>query len=122
MSHTGQKKSIICFGQRAKSRFLANVPRPFLFLVIRLPRKLYVYDFVVGNTHCGQPKLFSIHQNAFNKGRNIMDGVLFLHEHVKHVGIILKLDFEKVYDKLNWDFLQECHKAKGFPDKIVWLG
>jgi hypothetical protein len=59
-------------------------------------------------------KLFSIHQNAFIKGQNIMDGVLFLHELMhhtrirKHVGIILKLDFEKTYDKVNWDFLLEC--------------
>jgi hypothetical protein len=36
------------------------------------------------------------------------------------VGIILKFDFEKVYDMVNWDFLLECHKAKGFLDK--WCG
>jgi hypothetical protein len=55
-----------------------------------------------------------------------MDGVLSLHEFIhhthtkKHVGIILKFAFEKVYDKVNWDFLLECHKAKGFLDK--WCG
>ena len=52
-------------------------------------------------------KLISPTQNAFVKGGNIMDGVLFLHEilnytHVKkRVGIVLKLDFEKAYDKVN---------------------
>jgi hypothetical protein len=62
------------------------------------------------------PKLFSIQQNAFIKKRNIMDGVLSLHEllnytHVKkQCGIVLKLDFEKAYDKVNWDFLLECNK------------
>ena len=34
----------------------------------------------------------------------------------KKVGIVLKLDFEKAYDKVNWDFLLECHKMRGFND------
>ena len=51
-----------------------------------------------------------------------MDGVLSLHEilnytHVKkRVGVVLKLDFEKAYDKVNWEFLLECHKLRGFSD------
>ena len=71
-------------------------------------------------------KLISPTQNAFVKGRNIMDGVLSLHEILnytyvkKKVGIVLKLDFEKAYDKVNWDFLLECHKMRGF-DK-TWCG
>jgi hypothetical protein len=46
-------------------------------------------------------------QSAFIKGRNIMDGVMTLHEilhdvkHNKRDGVILKLDFEKVYDKIS---------------------
>jgi hypothetical protein len=38
-----------------------------------------------------------------------MSGVLILHEILhetnrrKEVGVVLKLDFEKVYDKVNWD-------------------
>ena len=69
------------------------------------------------------PKLFSIHQNAFIKKRNIMDGIFSLHElmhhtHVKkQVGIVLKLDFEKAYDKVNWDFLLNCHRVRGFSEK-----
>ena len=65
-------------------------------------------------------KLFSMHQSAFIKKRDIADGVLSLHElmhhcHVKkRTGIVLKLDFEKAYDKVNWDFLIECHRARGF--------
>ena len=69
-------------------------------------------------------KLFNVQQNAFIKDRNIMDGVLSLHyiiyhTHVKkQTGLILKLDFEKAYDKVNWDFLTECHRAKGFNN--IW--
>jgi hypothetical protein len=46
-------------------------------------------------------------QTAFMQGRNILDGVVVFHEamhelHTKKLnGVILKLDFEKAYDKLN---------------------
>jgi hypothetical protein len=49
-----------------------------------------------------------------------MDGVVSLHEimhhvHVKkQVGVILKLCFEKAYDKLNWEFLLSCFQLRGF--------
>ena len=51
--------------------------------------------------------LFSKHQNAFIKNRHITDGIISLHEilhytHIrKKVGIVIKLDFEKAYDKVN---------------------
>uniref|UniRef100_A0A0A8YT32 Reverse transcriptase domain-containing protein n=1 Tax=Arundo donax TaxID=35708 RepID=A0A0A8YT32_ARUDO len=73
-------------------------------------------------------KLTNKCQNAFIKGRNIMDGVLSLHEILhdtkqrKQTGIILKLDFEKVYDKVNWDFLFQCIDLRGFsPLWKQWL-
>jgi hypothetical protein len=59
-------------------------------------------------------------QSAFIKGRNIMDGVMILHEIVHDVkvrkkdGVILKLDFEKAYDKISWEFLFEMLKQRGF--------
>lgn len=51
-------------------------------------------------------KLIHSNQTAFMKGRNIMSGILVLHEILHEtkrkgqVGIILKLDFEKAYDKV----------------------
>jgi hypothetical protein len=68
-------------------------------------------------------KIINRSQSGFLKDRNIMDGILALHEilHATRIkkkdGLVLKLDFEKAYDKLNWDFLYECLKQRGFGDK-----
>jgi hypothetical protein len=54
------------------------------------------------------PKLIGKNQNAFMKKRCIVDAIMSLHEilhhsHIKkHVQIVLKLDFEKAFDKVNW--------------------
>jgi hypothetical protein len=73
-------------------------------------------------------KLIHSNQSAFMKGRNIMSGVMILHEILhetkqkKKIGIILKLDFEKVYDKVKWNFLFECLIARGFcPKWCRWI-
>ena len=56
-------------------------------------------------------KLILTTQSAFIKGKNIMNGVMALHEILhetkwnKELGVILKLDFKKAYEKVNWDFL-----------------
>jgi hypothetical protein len=52
-------------------------------------------------------KLISPTQTVFIPGRNIMEGVVMLHEIIHEIyrkkmsGIVLKLDFEKSYDKVN---------------------
>jgi hypothetical protein len=62
-------------------------------------------------------------QFGFLKDRNIMDGILALHKILhdtrvrKKDGLILKLDFEMAYDKLNWDFLFDCLEQRGFCKK-----
>jgi hypothetical protein len=37
----------------------------------------------------------------------------------KHRGVILKLDFEKAYDKVQWSFLFEVLERKKFPEKWI---
>jgi hypothetical protein len=65
-------------------------------------------------------KLISPCQTAFIKGRNMMDGVMSLHEILheakrkKQQGVVLKLDFEKAYDKVDWNYLMKCISQKGF--------
>ena len=73
-------------------------------------------------------KLIHPNQTAFMKGRNIMNGVMVLHEILhetkrrNQVGIILKLDFEKAYDKVKWRFLFSSLAARGFDNKwYKWI-
>jgi hypothetical protein len=62
-------------------------------------------------------------QTAFMPRRNIMEGVVILHETIHELhrkkmnGVILKLDFEKAYDKVKWPFLQQTLRVKGFSEK-----
>ncbi|CAL5415136.1 unnamed protein product [Camellia sinensis] len=72
------------------------------------------------------PKIISEVQTAFLSGRHIIDGVLIANEVVdwwkrsKKKGLILKLDFEKAYDSVNWEFLYSMMKNFGFGEK--WVG
>jgi hypothetical protein len=62
-------------------------------------------------------------QTTFMLGRHILEGVLVLHEtihelhHRKLDGVLLKIDFKKAYDKVNWEFLQQKMQMKGFDPK-----
>lgn len=62
-------------------------------------------------------------QTAFMQGRNILDGVVILHETVHELhrkklnGMILKINFKKAYDKVKWSFLQQTLRMKGFSDE-----
>ena len=67
-------------------------------------------------------------QTAFMRGRNILEGVVILHETIHELhqknqsGIILKIDFEKAYDKVNCNFLLQSFRMKGFSSKwIEWI-
>jgi hypothetical protein len=61
-------------------------------------------------------------QTAFMQGRTIIDGVVMLHEtvhelHSKKLNeVILKLDFEKAYDKVKWSFLRQNTQNERFFD------
>jgi hypothetical protein len=74
-------------------------------------------------------------QSTFLPRRYVLEGVVALHETIhelkrkKQKGLILKLDFDKAYDKVNWDFLQQVLRMKGFPsmwchwmEKVVTMG
>jgi hypothetical protein len=57
-------------------------------------------------------------QTTFLLRRDILEGVVILYEtlhelkRMKRKGIIMKLDFEKTYDKISWQFLLEVLERK----------
>jgi hypothetical protein len=67
-------------------------------------------------------------QTASMPARNIMEGVLISHEtrHELHTkkrnGVVLKIDFEKAYDKVIWSFFQQTLQMKGFSQQwCAWV-
>ncbi|XP_060969805.1 secreted RxLR effector protein 78-like [Cannabis sativa] len=63
-------------------------------------------------------------QSAFVEGRQILDSVLIANETVEDYrckgksGLVLKIDFEKAYDRVDWNFLDLVLCKKGFG--VTW--
>jgi hypothetical protein len=100
------------------------------FRPISLLGSVYKILAKVLSTRLGQVmgKLISNNQSAFIKGRLLVDGVLALNEVVDLVKrarkkcIIFKVDFEKAYDSVNWNFLEYMLRRFGFREKwILWI-
>lgn len=74
------------------------------------------------------PSLIDEFQTAFVPGRHMDDNILIAHELTYIINkqqrgathlAALKLDMNKAYDRVNWNFLLKVLKAYGFPD--LWL-
>ena len=72
--------------------------------------------------------IISQSQNALVEGRQILDAVLIANEAVdsvlrrKEKGILCKLDIEKAYDHIRWDFILQTLERMGFEPKwIRWI-
>lgn len=67
-------------------------------------------------------------QTSFIRGRSILDGIVVLHKGLhdirtsKEEVFIHKIDFEKAYDRVRWDFLEEVLHKKDFnPLWVSWM-
>jgi hypothetical protein len=71
------------------------------------------------------PNLIDIRQTGFIKGRSISDTFVHAAELVqvchkrKKPAVVLKLDFAKAFDTVNWDGLFRVLQARGFSD--LWI-
>ena len=72
--------------------------------------------------------IISQSQNAFVEGRQILDAALIANEAVdsilrrKEKGILCKLDIEKAYDHIRWDFILQTLERMSFGSKwIRWM-
>lgn len=56
------------------------------------------------------PIVISLTQGAFVKGKQVLDGVLIANKCINYKfkegspSLLCKLDFEKAYDRVDWDF------------------
>ena len=70
-------------------------------------------------------KVVSPSQNAFVEGRQILDAALIANEVVDSMlrrndgRVVCKLNIEKAYDHLNWEFVPEAMRRKSFGQR--WL-
>lgn len=71
-------------------------------------------------------QLINLFHAAFIKGRHILDNFYCAHILIHHLNVsktsaaILKIDFQQKFDQINWTFLLELFKARGFSEK--WIG
>jgi hypothetical protein len=73
-------------------------------------------------------RLLAPNQTAFVKRKYILESVVSAHEIIHSSvkggdkGLVLKLDYEKAYDRVDWGFLEEMLRARGFgPRWVSWV-
>ena len=70
-------------------------------------------------------KVISPSQNAFVEGIQILDAALITNEAMDSLlrrndcGVVCKLDIEKAYDHVNWEYVLEVMRIMGFGQR--WL-
>ncbi|XP_071689016.1 uncharacterized protein [Rutidosis leptorrhynchoides] len=70
--------------------------------------------------HQNQPCIIGNEQSAYLKGRFILDGALISNESIEYLkknkrkSLIFKVDFEKAFDSLSWEFFLDMMETMGF--------
>jgi len=71
------------------------------------------------------PSIIAVNQSAFLSRRGLLDSILVTNETVDYLkkekksGVIVKVDFEKAYDSVDWKFLYYMLGRLGFNCKWV---
>jgi hypothetical protein len=71
--------------------------------------------------------VISPYQSSFILGRSIHHNIIVAHEMVhsmsrmkgKKMFMSIKIDLEKAYDRLNWNFIEKCLEDCKFPPKLI---
>ena len=114
---------------------IPKIPNPSIisqFRPISLCNVLYklITKCITMRLQDSMPELIAPAQSSFIKGRSTQDNIILMQELLhstrsqktaKFGSMFLKLDLEKAYDKVNWDFLEETLNVFGFPTSIIDL-
>ncbi|GJX58573.1 RNA-directed DNA polymerase, eukaryota [Tanacetum coccineum] len=120
-----------CFPKGCNSSFIALIPKvgDAKFVTDFRPISLIGCQYkIIGKLLANRLSLVigscvSPEQSAFIKGRNILDGPLVLNECMawyrkrKKALMVFKVDFEKAFDSLRWDYLDVIMEQLGFGNK-----
>lgn len=118
-------KSIICLIPKEQDAQTINKFRPIS--LVNCSFKI-ISKVLTNRLESLMSRLIDSSQSAFLKGRYILDNVLISqeiihHSHVqKQPGVIVKVDFEKAYDKIHWSYILGVLHLRGFsPTWIQWI-
>jgi hypothetical protein len=128
----------------SRGLFEKSLNASFISLIPKVPRANSIKDFqpisLVGGIYkiiakvlanklkSVLEKVISKSQSAFIKGRQILDPILIANECIDRrlrsgvPDVICKIDLEKAYDHVNWDFLLYMLRRCGFGEKwCTWI-
>ena len=132
------KSSIMIFAEafHAGVADLARINRSHMVLIPKKPEAVDVHAFrpiclqncalkiiskaLTSRLQAEIPKLIDIHQTGFVKGRSISETFIYALELVqtcqkrRRATFVLKLDFAKAFDIVNWEGLQNVLRTRGF--------
>lgn len=122
---TSLNRSIICLIPKEKDATLITKFRPISLVNCSFKIISKILTFRLETL---MSRLIDSSQAAFIKHRNILDNVILSQEILHHChstnesGVVIKVDFEKAYDKINWAYLLDILESRGFGTKwLKWI-